>query len=64
MKHQALFSSKDTCKSKKLKCRPLQFLFGALRVKHVPFAGKPKSVEIRCTDFGFCFHRKKILIRS
>ena len=31
MKHQALFSSKD--KSKKLKCRLLQFLFGALRVK-------------------------------
>ena len=31
MKHQALFSSKD--KSKNLKCRLLQFLFGALRVK-------------------------------
>ena len=31
MKDQALFSSKD--KSKKLKCRLLQFLFGALRVK-------------------------------
>ena len=31
MKHQALFSSKD--KSKKLKCRLLQFLFSALRVK-------------------------------
>ena len=30
MKYQALFSSKD--KSKKLKCRHLQFLFGALRV--------------------------------
>ena len=30
-KTQALFSSKD--KSKKLKCRQLQFLFGALRVK-------------------------------
>ena len=30
MKHQALFSSED--KSKKLKCRLLQFLFGALRV--------------------------------
>ena len=30
MKNQALFSPKD--KSKKLKCRPLQFLFGALRV--------------------------------
>ena len=34
MKYQALFSSKD--KSKKqigLKCRLLQYLFGALRVK-------------------------------
>ena len=31
MKHQALFSSED--KGKKLKCRLLQFLFGALRVK-------------------------------
>ena len=30
MKNQALFSSKD--KSKTLKCRLLQFLFGALRV--------------------------------
>ena len=32
MKNQALFSSKD--KSKKLKYRLLQFLFGALRVNH------------------------------
>ena len=31
MKNQALVSSKD--KSKKLECRLLQFLFGALRVK-------------------------------
>ena len=31
MKNQALFSLKD--KSKKLKCRLLQFLFGAFRVK-------------------------------
>ena len=31
MKYQALFSSKD--KSKNLKCRLLQFLFVALRVK-------------------------------
>ena len=30
MENQALFSSKD--KSKKLKCRLLQFLFGTLRV--------------------------------
>ena len=33
MKNQALFSSKD--KSKKSKCRLLQFLFGTLRVKSV-----------------------------
>ena len=32
IKNQALFSPKD--KSKKLKCRLLQFLFGALRVKN------------------------------
>ena len=32
MKNQALFSSKD--KSKKLKCRLLQFLFGTLRVNN------------------------------
>ena len=32
MKNHALFSSKD--KSKKLKCRLLQFLFSALRVKN------------------------------
>ena len=31
MKNQALFSSKD--KSKKLECRLLQILFGALRVE-------------------------------
>ena len=31
MKNQALFLSKD--KNKNLKCRLLQFLFGALRVK-------------------------------
>ena len=31
MKNQALFSSKD--KSEKPKCRLVQFLFGALRVK-------------------------------
>ena len=33
MKNQALFSSKD--KSKKLKCRLLQLLFGALRVNSI-----------------------------
>ena len=40
MQNQALFSSKD--KSKKLKCRLLHFLFGALRVntKNKTVAGK------------------------
>ena len=33
MKYQALFSLKD--KSKKLKCRLLHFLFGAVRIKLV-----------------------------
>ena len=33
MKNQVLFSSKD--KSQKLKCRLLQYLFGALRVKAI-----------------------------
>ena len=33
MKNQALFSSKG--KSKKLKCRLLQFLFGNLRVNRI-----------------------------
>ena len=33
LKHQALLSLKD--KSEKLKCRLLQFLFGALRVNPV-----------------------------
>ena len=33
MKNQALFSSKD--KSKKLKCRLLQFLFGTFRAKRI-----------------------------
>ena len=35
MKNQALFSPKE--KSKKLKCRLLQFLSGALRVKVSPY---------------------------
>ena len=35
MKNQALFSSED--KSKKIKCRLLQFLFDTLRVNHIDF---------------------------
>ena len=41
MKNQALFSSKD--KSKKLKCRLLQFSFGSLRVK---LNGSSLSIEM------------------
>ena len=44
MKNQALFSSKD--KSKKLKCRLLQFWFGTLRVKG--------NCEFLCKG-DFCF---------
>ena len=40
MKNQALFSLKS--KSKKLKCRLLQFLFGALRVNE-DLAGMGKN---------------------
>ena len=43
MKNQALFSSKD--KSEKLKCRLLQFLFGALGVKYQ---------SIKCLFKGCC----------
>ena len=42
MKNQALFSSKDI--SKKIKCRLLQFLYGALRVnKPQPANTLPKK---------------------
>ena len=37
----AIFSSKDN--SKELKCRPLQFLFGALRVKYIVEAYRGKG---------------------
>ena len=37
LKNQAVFSSRD--KSKKLKCRLLQFLFGALRVNNMNTQG-------------------------
>ena len=47
MKNQALFSSRD--KSKKLKCRLLQFLFGALRVNTV-------NILLYC----MLFHQKNI----
>ena len=44
MKNQALFSSKD--RSKKLKCRLLLFLFGALRVNHVVMVLRRYNLEL------------------
>ena len=45
MKNQAFFSSKD--KSKKLKCRLLQFLLGALWLStRDEIAGFAKSVDV------------------
>ena len=46
MKNQALFSSKN--KSKELKCRLLQFLFGALRIKtkNMTNLEKKNAIEI------------------
>ena len=44
MKNQALFSSKD--KSKKLKCRPLQFLSAALSVKPSPINAQYTSLFV------------------
>ena len=46
MKNQTLFSSKD--RSEKLKCRLLQFLFGALRVN------TPEPEEL--THIALSFH--------
>ena len=46
MKNQALVSSKD--KSKKLKCRLLQFLFGALRVSVYNIICIPKILKYFC----------------
>ena len=47
MKYQALFSSKD--KSKKLKCRLLQFLFGASRVNILGTNLKVKRLDLFLT---------------
>ena len=52
MKNQALFTSKD--KSKKLKSRLLQFLFGALRVKTNSFGFHdliPKQQKWYCSKY-------------
>ena len=45
MINQALFSSKD--KSEKLKCRLLQFLFGALRVEKKTSLYQIKTVSLQ-----------------
>ena len=50
MKNQALFSSKD--KSKNLKCRLLQFLFGALRVKEWSCKNSKNVVLLKMEQFG------------
>ena len=44
MKNQALFSSID--KTKKLKCRLLQFLFGALRVNKAQPGSMAKMINV------------------
>ena len=54
MKNQALFSSKDN--SKNLKCRLLQFLFGALRVniyKYFPLSGTLGHITILFYKLSF-----------
>ena len=47
-KHQALFSSGD--KSKKLKCRLLQFLFSPLRVKMSTILSRSKTSHFKYPD--------------
>ena len=48
MKNQALFSLKD--KSKKLNCRLLQFLFGALRIKSENFQLDEQCLSLRLSS--------------
>ena len=50
MKNQALFPSKD--KSKQLKCRLLQFLFGALRVNLNRFDPSLRSANVKRYHFA------------
>ena len=54
MKNQTLFSSKD--ESKILKCRLLQFLFGALRVKK-NIAKATHQYSINADPYKPLFHR-------
>ena len=70
MKNQALFSFKD--ESKKLKCRLMHFLFGALRVNSIPkyyisdeFSG---HCEMQSADgsgiHGFLHLTQKVMFRN
>ena len=59
MKNQALFSSKD--KSKKIKCRLLQFLFGALRVKISRAKHKP---PLSFTAFLKCISTDSLHVKT
>ena len=62
MKHHALFSSKD--KSKKLKCRLLQFLFSALRVKTDQFTLKVLNWNMRSWTFKTKFCLKDVALKA
>ena len=56
MKNQALFSSKD--KVEKLKCRLLQFLFGAFKVKigsHEYFSANREPLSLSFAETVICF---------
>ena len=59
MKNQALFSSKD--KSRELKCRLLQFLFGALKVLNYLLQILP-SVPVRECFTGLLTIRPRLSI--
>ena len=63
MKNQALFSLKD--RSKKLKCRLLQFLFGSLRVKNSILKSQilfPLGylLQLRCFGAGLMIKRANV----
>ena len=57
MKNQAIFSSQD--KSKKLKCRLLQVLFGALRLITAEKGNITKKSVNSCMHFRHKFKKKK-----
>ena len=60
MINEALFSSKD--RSKKSKCRLLQFLFGALRVKGTTPGTEYVRVynDTRFTNFATALRKKEV----